>query len=69
MEDNQLICFEEGKKFLGNDHVTFLKRFYEINLDVSINSLKTSYSRRLIRSKEKRTFLKRNKLLYWSASM
>ena len=46
MEDNQLICFEEGKKFLGNDHVTFLKRFYEINLDVSINSLKTSYSRR-----------------------
>jgi HPt (histidine-containing phosphotransfer) domain-containing protein len=46
MEDNSYIDFEEGKKFLANDHLLFLERFYDIDLTASINSLKSGFSNR-----------------------
>ena len=46
MEENQYINFEEGRKFLANDHLVFLKRFYEVDLDVSINNVQASFSKK-----------------------
>ena len=46
MEDCEFISFEEGRKFLANDHLLFLKRFYEVDLEASIKSLKIAYEKK-----------------------
>lgn len=40
MEENSYINFEEGRKFLANDHTLFLKRFYDVDLEQSAKSIK-----------------------------
>lgn len=37
------INFEEGRKFLANDHTLFLKRFYDVDLEQSTKSIKISH--------------------------
>ncbi|OMJ80195.1 hypothetical protein SteCoe_19600 [Stentor coeruleus] len=45
MEENTFINFEEGRKFLSNEHLFFLKRFYEIDLQASKKSLVNAYEK------------------------
>ena len=46
MEKTVFIDFEEGQKYLASDHLTFLKRFFELDLNVSITSLNESYAKK-----------------------
>lgn len=46
MEENSYINFEEGRKFLANDHILFLKRFYDIELEQSQKSIKLSHQKK-----------------------
>lgn len=43
MEDNPYINFDEGRKFLANDHTLFLKRFYDVELEQSTKSIKLTH--------------------------
>jgi HPt (histidine-containing phosphotransfer) domain-containing protein len=43
MEENTYINFEEGRKFLANDHSLFLKRFYDVDLEQSVKGIKISH--------------------------
>lgn len=46
MEENTFINFEEGRKFLANEHLFFLKRFYEIDLQASKKSLTIAFEKK-----------------------
>lgn len=46
MEENIFINFDEGRKFLSNEHLFFLKRFYEIDLQASKKSLVNAFEKK-----------------------
>ena len=45
MDNNLFINFEAGRKFLANDHLLFLKRFFETDLESSSDSLTSSHTK------------------------
>jgi HPt (histidine-containing phosphotransfer) domain-containing protein len=46
MDDTSFINFEEGRKFLANDHISFLKRFYDVDLQASIKAIRSSFDKK-----------------------